>query len=65
MWGAIVALSASPAMAQNVTLDQISKELAELKARNERLQAEVEYLKENAKAMRKDAANEAVAVNNL
>jgi len=65
MWGAIVALSASPAMAQNVTLDQISKELAELKARNERLQAEVEYLKENAKAMRKDAANEAVSVDGL
>lgn len=63
--GAIATLLAAPVMAQNVTLDQISKELAELKAKNERLEAEVEYLKQETKGQRKDAAVEAVDVANL
>lgn len=63
--GAIAALLAAPALAQNATLDQVSRELAELKAKNERLAAEVEYLKEEAKGQRKDAAKEAVDVENL
>jgi outer membrane murein-binding lipoprotein Lpp len=63
--GAIAALLAGPAMAQTASLDDIQKEIAEMKAKNERLEAEVEYLKENAKAQRKDAANEAVDVANL
>lgn len=63
--GAVAALLSAPALAQNVTLDQVSKELAELKAKNERLEAEVEYLKQETKGARKDAAVEAVDVANL
>src|SRR5262245_44054209 len=62
---AIAALLSAPAMAQNVTLDQVSKELADLKAKNERLEAEVEYLKQETKGSRKEAAQEAVDVANL
>ncbi len=60
--GAVAALLAGPAMAQTASLDQIQKEIAEMKAKNERLEAEVEYLKANALGARKDAANEAVDV---
>jgi outer membrane murein-binding lipoprotein Lpp len=63
--GAIAALLAGPAMAQTATLEQVSKEIAEIKAKNERLEAEVDYLKENAKATRKDNAVEAVDVANI
>ena len=63
--GAIATLLAAPALAQNVTLDQVSKELADLKAKNERLESEVEYLKQETKGQRKEAAVEAVDVANL
>jgi outer membrane murein-binding lipoprotein Lpp len=64
--GAIAALLAGPAaFAQTATLDQVARELAEIRAKNERLEAEVEYLKENAKGMRKESAVEAVEVANL
>ncbi len=63
--GALAALLAGPVLAQNTTLDQVSRDLAEIKAKNERLEAEVEYLKENAKAQRKEGAVEAVEVANL
>ena len=63
--GAIAALLAGPAMAQTATLDDIQKEIAEMKAKNERLEAEVEYLKENAKAERKDIANKSVTLDTL
>jgi Putative porin len=63
--GAIAALLAGPAMAQTASLDDIQKEIAEMKVKNERLEAEVEYLKENAKGQRKEAAVEAVDVSNL
>lgn len=63
--GAIAALLAGPAMAQTTSLDAIQKEIAEMKARNERLEAEVEYLKENAKAERKDSASKSVTLDNL
>jgi len=52
-------------MAQNTTLEQVSRDVAEIKAKNERLEAEVEYLRENAKAQRKEGAVEAVEVANL
>jgi outer membrane murein-binding lipoprotein Lpp len=63
--GILAALVFAPAQAQNATLDQVSREIAEIKAKNERLEAEVEYLKENAKAQRKEGAIEAVEVANL
>lgn len=57
---------ASPVFAQDATtLERIQKEIAEMKAKNQRLEAEVEYLKENAKAARKEAATEAVAIDSL
>lgn len=63
---AIAALLVGPAAwAQTATLDQVARDLAEIKAKNERLEAEVEYLKENAKGMRKENAVEAVDVANL
>jgi len=61
----LAVLAAAPALAQDVTLDKVSKDLAEIKAKNERLEAEVEYLKEQTKGQRKDAAKEAVDVENL
>jgi hypothetical protein len=69
-WSATVT---SPALAQSATapmamadrLEQIAQQLQELKEQNERLQAEVEYLKSNALAARKDAANETVKVDTL
>ncbi len=63
--GAVAALLAGPAMAQTASLDDIQKEIAEMKARNERLEAEVEYLKESAKADRKDTAQKAVVLETL
>lgn len=63
---AVAALLAGPAaMAQTMSLDEIQKQIAELKAQNERLEAEVSYLKENAKAERKDNANQAVALDTV
>jgi hypothetical protein len=61
----VLATMAAPSFAQNASLDQIQRELAEIKAQNERLGAEVEYLKESTKAQRKDAAKEAVDVETL
>lgn len=61
----LATLAAAPALAQNATLDQVSRDLAEIKAKNERLEAEVEYLKEQTKGQRKDSAVEAVEVANL
>jgi outer membrane murein-binding lipoprotein Lpp len=63
--GVLASCLVAPAMAQNASLDQISRELKELKELNERLGAEVEYLKENAKAQRKEGAQEAVDIANL
>jgi hypothetical protein len=63
--GALAMLTTVPAIAQTATLEQISRELAELKAKNERLEAEVEYLKESTKAERKEAAVEKVEVETL
>jgi len=63
--GALAVLLANPAMAQNATLEQVSREIAEIKAKNERLEAEVEYLKENAKAQRKEGAVAAADVATL
>jgi outer membrane murein-binding lipoprotein Lpp len=63
--GAIAALLAGPVMAQTATLDEVSKEIAEIKAKNEKLEAEVEYLKENAKALRKENAVESADVATL
>jgi outer membrane murein-binding lipoprotein Lpp len=62
---AVALLLAPAAFGQNATLDQVAKELAELKAKNERLEAEVDYLKQETKGQRKDAAVEAVEVGNL
>lgn len=58
--GAIAAILAAPAMAQTTSLDQLSKQVQELQQKNERLEAEVDYLKEGAKAQRKSAAIEHV-----
>lgn len=52
---AIAAVLAGPAMAQAASLDDIQKEIAEMKAKNERLEAEVSALKEKSKAQSKDA----------
>jgi hypothetical protein len=62
---AMTMLVVSTAQAQSPSLEQVSKDLAEIKARNERLEAEVEYLKEQTKGQRKEAAIEAVEVANL
>ncbi|HTE42705.1 MAG TPA: putative porin [Steroidobacteraceae bacterium] len=61
----VLTAMAVPAVAQNASLDQIQRELAEIRAKNERLEAEVEYLKENTKAQRKDAAKEVMDVEAL
>jgi Putative porin len=66
----LAALLSAPAMAEQVTvdssrLDTIVQELQELKARNERLEAEVEYLKANAKEERKQVATDEVTLANL
>lgn len=63
--GVMTALTAGSAAAQNASLEQVSKDLAEIKAKNERLQSEVDYLKESTRAQRKEAAVEAVEVANL
>jgi outer membrane murein-binding lipoprotein Lpp len=55
----------APVMAQSMSLDQVSRELQELKEKNDRLEAEVQYLKENAKAQHVDAANEAADIDKL
>jgi outer membrane murein-binding lipoprotein Lpp len=60
------ATAVRPALADdNDRLEQIAKQLQDLKDQNDRLQAEVDYLKANALAARKDAANEAVTVATL
>ena len=65
---AVATLIAMPAMSQQAggdRLEQILTELQALKESNERLQAEVEYLKSNALGARKEAAVEAVDVSTL
>ena len=67
---AVVAATATvPVMAQSAPaadrLEQIAQQLQELKEQNDRLQAEVEYLKANALANRKDSATETVKVDTL
>ncbi len=65
----LLSAAATPALAQTAPtadrLEQIAQQLQELKEQNERLQAEVEYLKSNALAARKDAASETVKVDAL
>jgi outer membrane murein-binding lipoprotein Lpp len=66
--GMTAAFVALPVMAQSVDtakLDDILKQLQQLKEQNERLEAEVEYLKSNALEARKSAASEAVTVETL
>ena len=61
--GAAALLLSAPVFAQtNIeVLEQLQKDMTELKRQNERLQAEVEYLKEATKAQRKEVAEEEVA----
>lgn len=67
--GAVAALLTAPVMAQNVGgdtgMEQIRRELEELKQKNERLEAEVEYLKENTKAERKERAQDDVQIEKI
>ncbi len=58
--GAVAALLSVPAMSTAQAQSASNASVDELRQTVERLEAEVDYLKENAKAMRKDAANEAV-----
>ncbi len=57
--GAIASLMTAPVMAQNVGTNE------ELIQKVERLEAEVDYLKENAKVERKDDANQSVTLDAL
>ncbi len=66
----LATLLGGTAMAQSVTvdsskLDAILSELQDLKARNDRLEAEVEYLKANAREERKQVANDEVTLSTL
>ncbi len=65
--GAVAALLAGPALADDTSdaLAQLRQELDALKAQNDRLEAEVEYLKSNASAERKESAERTVAVDSL
>jgi hypothetical protein len=58
---------AGPALADATadSIAQMRQELDELKAKNERLEATVDYLKANATAEHKDAAGQAVVVDTL
>lgn len=67
---AAAALLAGPAFAQTVTvdaarLDAIAEELKALRDQNERLAAEVEYLKANAREARKQLATDELTLNTL
>jgi outer membrane murein-binding lipoprotein Lpp len=66
----LATLLGGTAMAQSAAtdaskLDAILTELQDLKARNERLEAEVEYLKSNAKEARKQVANDEATLSTL
>lgn len=67
--GAVAALLTAPVMAQNVGgdtgMEQIRREFEELKQKNERLEAEVEYLKEATKAERKERAQDEVQIEKI
>lgn len=65
--GAVAALLAGPVLADDTAdaLAQLRQDLDALKAKNERLEAEVEYLKSNASAERKEGAERTVAVDAL
>lgn len=68
MAGSVAALLSAPAFAQSVDaskLDDIARQLQSLKDQNERLQAEVDYLKSNAKEERKALANDEVTLTAL
>lgn len=64
----VATLLSGPALAQTVDaakLDDIARQLQQLKEQNERLQDEVDYLKSNAKEERKQAANAQVTLDSL
>ncbi|MFO1399988.1 MAG: putative porin [Steroidobacteraceae bacterium] len=65
--GAVAALIAGPALADETTdaIAQLRQELEALKTRNDRLEAEVDYLKANASAGHKDSAEQTAAVDTL
>jgi hypothetical protein len=65
--GAVAALIAGPALADDTAdaIAQLRQEMEALKAKNERLEATVEYLKANASAEHKDSATQAAAVDTL
>lgn len=66
--GLAAMLLAAPALAQSVDtarLDEIARQLQQLKDQNERLQAEVEYLRANALEERKQIATDEVTLNTL
>jgi len=68
MVGSLSAFLAAPAIAQTVDagrLNEIAQQLQQLKEQNERLQAEVEYLKSNAKEERKQLASDEVTLQTL
>lgn len=65
MAGSVAAFLAAPALAQTVDasrLEDIARQLQALRDQNERLQAEVEYLKANAKEERKQLATDEVTL---
>ncbi len=68
MAGSVAALLSAPAFAQSADaskLDDIARQLQSLKDQNERLQAEVDYLKTNAKEERKQVASDEVILTAL
>jgi outer membrane murein-binding lipoprotein Lpp len=68
MAGAVAAFLSAPVFAQSVDaarLEEIARQLQELRAQNDRLQAEVEYLKANAREERKQLASDELTLGNL
>lgn len=65
--GAVAALIAGPALADDTSdaIAQLRQELEALKAKNDRLEAEVDYLKANASAGHKESAEQTAAVDTL
>jgi hypothetical protein len=65
--GAVAALLAGPVLADDTAdaLAQLRQDLDALKAKNERLEAEVEYLKSNASAERKETAERTLVVDSI
>jgi hypothetical protein len=65
--GAVAALMAVPALADETadSIAQLRQELEQLKAKNERLEATVDYLKADASAEHKDSAEQAVKVDTI